>query len=270
MSTQEREKRNSRIAMVTSIGIHAGLLILFLFVAAWRAPDPPLPEYGIELNFGVDTQGSGTVQPEEPVAEQPVPVEEPAEEPVEQPTEPTPVVKDPLPEPVQSNLESPVQTKVEEKTTPKVTEQKPVEKTPVVDPRAVFKPTEEKGQPVSQGDDATKAGDKGSEEGKINAQALYGNAGGGEGGSSLDLDGWNWDQIPRPNVPDNQTGQVVFEIKVNDQGEVVGITKLSSGVSIAAESECRKAIEKLTFSKKPGAAVPPISTGRITFVITAK
>jgi len=23
---------------------------------AWRAPDPPLPEFGIELNFGMDTR----------------------------------------------------------------------------------------------------------------------------------------------------------------------------------------------------------------------
>ena len=61
------------------------LLILFFFLLAWKEPFPPIPEYGIELNFGIDNQGSGTVQQQAPVT--PTPTEEPAEE-VEQ-SEPT-------------------------------------------------------------------------------------------------------------------------------------------------------------------------------------
>ena len=49
-----------------SLGIHGLLLILFLFILAWREPDPPLPEYGIELNFGVSEVGTGDIQPETP------------------------------------------------------------------------------------------------------------------------------------------------------------------------------------------------------------
>ena len=63
------EKRNNRIGIITSLGIHVALFVVLFFMMAWRAPDPPLPEYGIELNFGLDDQGSGDVQPEKPVGD---------------------------------------------------------------------------------------------------------------------------------------------------------------------------------------------------------
>ncbi len=43
--------------------------------------------------------------------------------------------------------------------------------------------------------------------------ALYGKPGGGAGGSSLELSGWIWDEIPSPNVPNNESGRLVFEIQ---------------------------------------------------------
>ena len=64
--TEQQEKKKRRIAAATSIGVHTLLFILFLFAVAWRAPDPPLPEYGIELNFGLDNEASGDIQPEVP------------------------------------------------------------------------------------------------------------------------------------------------------------------------------------------------------------
>src|SRR4051812_18443938 len=64
------EKKNNRIGIITSLGVHAALFLIFFFMMAWRAPDPPLPEFGIELNFGLDTQGTGDIQPESPVGEE--------------------------------------------------------------------------------------------------------------------------------------------------------------------------------------------------------
>ncbi len=290
MSEREEEK-NKRIALVTSIGVHALLLVIFLFAVAWRAPDPPLPEYGIELNFGLDDQGSGDIQPTEPAGSQ-----QPAEDEVEQSQseesqdevnqEPTqesqPAVEPPSEKPVVTKQESPVAVKEEKKT-----ETKPVEK-PKEQPKETVK-TETKpkeatvqqkttstadkttsdnkeGKPVSQGDDANKTGDKGDPKGKIDADALYGKPGGGQGGAGLDLAGWNWDYIPKPNVPNNETGRIVFEIKVDDSGEIISIKTLERSVSLEAENICRKEIEKLTFSKT-GANVPPVSTGKITFII---
>jgi outer membrane biosynthesis protein TonB len=293
MSEREEEK-NKRIALVTSIGVHALLLVIFLFAVAWRAPDPPLPEYGIELNFGLDDQGSGDIQPTEPAGSQ-----QPAEDEVEQSQseesqdevnqEPTqesqPAVEPPSEKPVVTKQESPVAVKEEKKT-----ETKPVEK-PKEQPKETVK-TETKpkeatvqqkttstadkttsdnkeGKPVSQGDDANKTGDKGKPEGSPDPNAMYdGKPGGGQGGDGLDLKGWDWDEIPIPDIPDNEMpGRIVFKIKVNDQGELVEYKKDSGSVSAAAEKACREAIEKLTFSKKPGAIVPKITEGTITFVI---
>ncbi|MEQ9591024.1 MAG: hypothetical protein RLN86_00405, partial [Cyclobacteriaceae bacterium] len=134
MADQE-EKKNRRIGMITSIGVHLALILAFLFIMAWRAPNPPLPEYGIELNFGLDDQGYGEVQPETPAneaesAEEQPPVEEDAEQAEE-------VVEEASPEEVQEQAEQPVskvespvtvtEVKKESKPTPKVQE-KPVEK----------------------------------------------------------------------------------------------------------------------------------------------
>lgn len=289
-----REKKNNRIALLTSIGIHAALFLVFLFIVAWRAPNPPLPEYGIELNFGTVDQGSGDVQPETPAGS-----ENPAEEDVEQVKNDEPQPEDSpaetqesqpekaIEQPVTSKVESPVVTKEEKKPENKPVE-KPVEKKPETKP--VQKPNEDllfkpnpsnteadkntansnEGKPVSQGDDANKSGDKGNPQGSVDAKALYGKQGGGDGGPALDIAGWNWDYIPKPDVPDNEIpGRIVFQIKVNQDGEVIGIDKLESSVSVATEKACREAIEKLTFSKT-GTNVPNVSVGKITFVVRSK
>lgn len=55
--------------MIYSLSIHALVILLFAFLMAWREPNPPLPEYGIELNFGLDDAGSGDTQPLTPAVE---------------------------------------------------------------------------------------------------------------------------------------------------------------------------------------------------------
>jgi outer membrane biosynthesis protein TonB len=254
-----------------------------MFAVAWRAPDPPLPQVGIELNFGLDQQGSGDVQPETPVGEEPkeeITEESQQELPEDEvkPAEPTPQESKPVEQTAVTKQESPLVVKEEKKEEEKPKEkvqEKVVEKTPVKEEvKAAYKPTAEKtetktGQPGSQGDDANKTGDKGNPEGTLDAKALYGKAGGGAGGSSLDLAGWQWDEIPKPNVPNNESGRVVFEIKVDGDGEIISIKTIERSVSLEAENICRKEIEKLTFSKT-GVNVPSLSTGKITFVVRSK
>ncbi len=71
-----QEKKNDRLGMGVSLGIHIALLVLFIFLLAWKEPFPPLPEYGIEVSFGLEDAGSGEVQPTTPVNNTPEPVEE--------------------------------------------------------------------------------------------------------------------------------------------------------------------------------------------------
>ncbi|HEY5689948.1 MAG TPA: hypothetical protein VIS49_00705 [Cyclobacteriaceae bacterium] len=283
--TQKEEKKNQRIGLITSIGVHVAVLILFLLMMAWRAPNPPFPEYGIELNFGLDNQGYGEVQPETPASESEA-TEQPTEEKVddaEQPQEEVAPVeaKEATEQPV-AKTESPVVVKEsnkETKPTPTV-EDKPVEKQPTKVVKKEEKliatyPADGKkddGKTVANnGDNPNTIGDKGSKEGSLDAKALYGNQGGGGGGPALDLAGWDWDEIPRPAIPGNESdGRIEFEIKVDAEGAVIGYRVLQRSLSIEAERACREAIAKLTFSKKPGAVVPDVSVGKITFVVRTR
>src|SRR5690606_1364969 len=155
----------------------------------------------------------------------------------------------------------------------------PVKETPKPpEPKAVYKPNTAKndaansrqGDAASHGDDPGKTGDKGNPQGSVDAKALYGKPGGGAGGTSLDLAGWDWAEIPSPSVPTNEQGGIVrFEIKVNADGEIIAIRTLERGVLPETEKACRQAIERLSFIKK-GDNVPAVSTGTITFVIRAR
>ena len=304
MSEGELEKKNKRTALLYTTIIQIVLVVALFFIVAWRAPDPPLPEYGIVLNFGTDDQGSGDIQPETPVGNKGQQEEEPEESkpkvqeetPKVEEKETKPVESKPVEQQIVSKVESPVVVKEkkedevkpvekpaekpeEKKVEPKV-EKKPVEEKPKVNPDAVYKPkaaqstsdnktTDTKaGTPGSHGDDAGKTGDKGSPEGNLDAKALYGKPGGGAGGSSLELSGWNWDEIPKPNVPNNITGRIVFQIQVDSQGELRDIDIVENSLNPEATRACREAVEKLTFTKT-GTNVPALSKGRITFVVRA-
>jgi len=296
MATQERNK-DKRIGMAVSASIHVLVVLLFFLINAWKAPDPPLPEYGIELNFGIEEAGSGF---EQPVTQPTPPVEEDQGEPEEQIVEEVEEVieEQPEPEPIEETSveelpdsqqeDSPVETKPAEETTPVV---EPVEEEVIEDPKPVSEPTPEppKEEPEvvekkpkindqalmkggsSQGDKDNAAGDAGNPEGNVDSRALYGKQGGGGGGPSLDLSGWRWDYVPNPDDRSQENGRIVFEIKVDDNGEVIGVRTVEKTVSPAIEQLYRREVEKLTFSPTSDNTMPaPISTGKITFIIKSK
>lgn len=284
--TEKEERKNRRIGVITSLGVHAALVVAFLLMMAWRAPNPPLPEYGIELNFGLDSQGYGEEQPDTPPTEAETTEEqqseendtEQVEEAVEEvaPEEITETTEQPV-----SKVESPVAAEETKKEIPKPkVEPKPVEKKPVEAEKkeekllATYKSDgkkEDAAANANHGDNPNTVGDKGNKEGSLDAKALYGKQGGGGGGPALDLAGWDWDDIPRPAIAQNESsGKIEFEIKVDENGEIIGYRVLERSLSIDAEKACRDAISKLTFSKKPGAVVPAVSVGKITFVVRTR
>jgi protein TonB len=292
--SSEKERTDKRIGWVVSVLTHLLIVLLFFLVNAWTAPDPPLPEYGIELNFGMEEAGSGNVQPSlEPsppaVDEQGEPEEEivePEEElvevsdPIEQ--EPESAVED-LPDSQQedsptevqpTNTQEPAELQVEEPEEQSRTEveageqpeeEEAVEEPPQVDTESLYPGA------GSQGNADNETGDAGDPEGSLDSQALYGNQGGGGGGPSLDLAGWRWDQVPNPNDNSKENGRIVFEIKVDDNGEVIGVRTLEKTVSPAVERLYRQEVEKLSFSPTTDNTLPAsISTGKITFIIQSK
>lgn len=290
MAVQEREK-DKRVGWMVSAGVHVLILLLFILINAWTAPDPPLPEYGIELNFGLEEAGSGFEQP----VTQPSPptVEDQGEPEMQEETEPEEIVEEqPVAKPVENSAveelpdsqqdDSPVETKPVEKPV----EVAPVPKEEVKETKPVTKPAEVK--PIeepkveekkvdanalypgssSQGNKEKAVGDAGDPQGKVDARTLYGKQGGGGGGPSLDLAGWRWDYIPKPNDQSKENGRIVFEIKVDDSGNVIGVRTLEKTVSPAVEQLYRREVEKLTFSSTSANTIPaPISTGKITFII---
>lgn len=296
MSEQDREKKNRQIAFISTVGIHAVLFVLMFLLVAYRAPDPPLSDLGagIELNIGFDDEGGGDdpmitpvgdngdqqeeVQDQTQDAQQQEEVKEPVTE--ETKTE-APKEDEKL---ITADDESSVVIKKKDEVKPadkpkeKVEEKKPEVKPEK--PQAVFKPTERKsesdgktggakeGTSGSEGDDAGKTGNKGKPEGTLVKGGQYTGTPGG-GGSSLELSGWAWDQKPNPDVPNNESGRLVFEIKVDENGDIISIKTLERSVSQEAEQICRKEIQKLSFTQT-GTNVPAISTGKITFVVRSK
>ena len=283
--TSLEEKKNKRVGMIVSLTVHTLLLLFFAFLIAWQEPDPPLPEYGIELNFGIDESGTGEVQPETPVkqienkeetkTEEIQPDESPAEEP-----EPEVIDKLAVEEVTEVFEDDESEDVVQEKTETDVVEEKMVKEEPVpAEPEVKAEenevvPENDKGEKnvpdtANQGDKTDKTGDQGDEHGVIDARALYGKPGGG-GGSSLELAGWIWDFKPKPNDTSNEVGRIVFEIKIDEQGEIISIKTLEKTVSPSIEKIYKTEVEKLTFSKTDNLPPAPISTGKITFIIKSK
>ncbi len=291
----DKEKNDKLLGMVVSLGTHALLVLLFFFLLAWKEPFPPHPEYGIELNFGLEEMGSGFEQPvvreqitQEPseTVEQPNELQQPVEQPVDEQVEEESSAKEAVEELPDSRQEdSPVKTK------PDVEAQIPKEKP--ADVQAVKKEanttdTKEKKEETpppqpkieekalypgssSQGANKNKTGDAGSTEGSVDARALYGKSGGGGGGPSLDIAGWMWDFTPKPDDPSDENGRIVFEIKVDSRGEVIAVRTLERTVSPTIELIYRREVERLTFSPtSPNASPPSSTTGRITFIIRSK
>jgi hypothetical protein len=279
MGEREREKRNERTGAIVSVAVHGAAILAMVLIAGWKAPNPPLPEYGIELNFGLADAGTGEVQPEEvPDATEPSEEqvssesEEQAEETAANETEAEPVT-----EAIVSKVESPVVTK-EEKKEPAKPKEAPKE--PVKEEKPVLaeykKPSESAtkdnadGKTVSQGDQKDKIGDQGKPESTLDANALYGKTGGGGGGPSLDLTGWTWDYIPKPDIKSGENGKVVFLIEVDDRGEILKVTTEERSVSPEVEKALLAEVRKLTFSRISDGAVPEVSKGRITFVLRSR
>ena len=278
---EREDNTNKRKGWIASIVFHLALLISFLFALAWRAPNPPEEEFGIELNFGTDEAGYGEVQPLTPVATAET-TEEAAPE-IEEVIETEPVEDIPEPEvavteesvaeeapkeqaPVTQPQPSP--TVVEEK--PKVVEKKPEPKKPApkIDERSLYKKDGSGAKSPSHGDVKGADGDQGDPKGELDNRALYGNAGGGGGGPKLEIAGWNWDRTPDKKDTSNDNGFIIFEFKIDEEGYVTTVRTLKSTVSPQVTNFYKEQLRNTTFSTTSDNARPAQSTtGKVTFVI---
>lgn len=288
--TEEREKKHKMISAAISGGVHLLLLLAFLFVMAWQAPNPPAPEIGIELNFGTDLAGAGEEQPQTPSPTPNPTAEQVAEsqqaqtqpEPVQQPTV-TPEVARPVPveraveKVVTQPTPSPVEQQVEQKPKPQPQQQQtPVEKPKEANKQALFPGEKDREssstaqKSSSQGDQPNKTGDQGDEQGKLDARALYGERGGGNNGPQLSIVGWTWDSKPREADRSDENGLVKIRFSIDDQGYVTSATIEQSTVSLSVAQFYKRQVEALTFSRTAAGVVPQKTSGEITFIIKSR
>lgn len=287
-----QEKKNNRIGMITSLGFHALLFLLFFFLLAWSEPDPPIPEYGIELSF-VSSTSTGKVeneseqqntqesdepeeQAEDPVEEVPEEVEQKAE------TSETSEVQEEVVEEVEETVAEPVEetetVETEDVNSPDVVEtvkEEPKVKTEESTPKKVI--AKEPVKKLDNNTDKNESEEKAEEKPAIDSRAIYTGSKGpknsqsSSGGASLDLSGWLWDFEPEPNDTSDESGKIVFQIIVDNEGEIIGIKTLEKTVSPLVEKIYKDAVMELTFSKTAeNRSVAPTSNGKITFIIQAR
>ena len=262
------QNRNKQIAAIITLAFNIVLVLVLLFVVAWREPDPPIPQYGIQLNFGMDQQGTGTEQPVVPVREN-----------SEQKTESSPKTTKPIEtskEVINETEEvEPVTQKTETVTQPEPSPVKNEPKQPTSRPDPVkevkesTKPSEKEKAPASEGNDVNKQGDKGDPQGVIDSRALYGNKKGVSDGPSLDIAGWEWDQIPRPNDQSQENGKIVFRIIVDEYGYISART-LETTVSPSLVNLYKEALESASLRWTSQKQIPPQSEGKVTFILKAR
>ena len=105
----------------------------------------------------------------------------------------------------------------------------------------------------------------------IDERGLYTPCPDQETGAVLELPGWIWDQAPEPADHTQETGQLIFEISVDDLGEIIAVKTLEKTVGPLAEQIYREALARLTFSKTAeNSSAAAVSKGKVTFLIRAK
>ncbi|WP_299250935.1 hypothetical protein [uncultured Cytophaga sp.] len=259
--THQEEKNKERTGLIVSAGIHALFILLFFFVIVWEQPDPPTPGMpGVEINFGFDNAGSGETNTKDPATTEATVTPEQTE--AAAATDPADVTKSDL-----ASEHTIPDTKPKEQTPVKVTE-------PKTNNTSDTKPTDqkvtEKSNPSGDGK-SNKTGNQGAEEGKIDSHGLYpgdGGKGDGTGGSgAVSMAGWHLDADPKVDNVNKEAGKVVFSIKIDDRGSIIGINVIETQVGEALIQRCKEEIKRMEFEKnRDNSTSAPFSTGTVTFV----
>ena len=221
-----------------SAGLTAIFAVMFLalfFILGLTYYDPPV-SYGMEVNFGTSTKGSGNEQPQKLVESKSAVVAkntvektqvnstQPPSKPIkvgDVATEKESIVTLPEKETVIKEIQP------ETKTPEKVTEATPLKKVSKVSEATknmvsnLLKNKTQQGEVVEgEGDDVI-AGDKGKQTGDLYSSSYYNTAGLGGKGKGYGLNGRNLQSNGKVIQECNQEGTVVVRITVNNQGKVV-------------------------------------------------
>ena len=244
-----KEKRDKGIAAAGTIVVHA-LIVLVLFLMAFKTPLPLPGEEGVEVDLGMMNQGMGNIQPEKPAIPQ-----------TAQPEQQQNKSKEDIV--TQNDEEAPAITK------PKVTkpkqETKPVEEPkPTVNNRAMYRGNN---NPQSGGSEGItgQPGDQGNPNGLAGVRQYEGNGGQGNG-AGYDLGGRGAKSLHRPNDDFPEEGIVVVDIWVNRNGQVVRAEVAKKGTTVINQTMREKAKQAaMRSSFVPDSSAPEEQHGTITY-----
>ena len=288
LASKENDYRN--YGLIGTVVYHGALLAIFLLMV-FKGPHPPLEGgSGIEMNYGViGEEGFGDVQTTAPANDSPNKEDSrPAAEAPEQVPQQQVVAQkavEATPDRVVTGVEE-TGVNVKEDEQPKKAEEKKEEVKAVEKPKSLYpgKSTAQTGANGkagssneatgnNNGDRPGKVGDQGNPEGTLDAKALYGKPGkGGPGnGGSLNMPGWAFDRPPKPNDNSNESGRIVFDIKVDEDGSITRCEVRESNVSPALTKLYRDAVFKSTLSPTNASGVASTgASGTVTFIISAR
>ena len=247
------EKKDKGIAAVGTIIVHA-LIMLVLFLMAFRTPLPLPGEEGVEVDLGMMDQGMGNIQPEKPA----IPM---ASQPEQQPSQSKEEIV------TQNDEEAPALEKP--KTTKPKQETKPVEKPKqTANPRAMYQGSN---NPQSGGSEGItgQPGDQGKPNGLAGVRQYDGNGGHGNG-TGYDLGGRGAKSLHRPNDDFNEEGIIVVDIWVDRAGKVTRAEIKQKGTTLINSDMRQKAVQaakRSTFAADPDAPEEQHGTITYTFVI---
>ena len=256
-----KEKKDRTIAAVGTILVHA-LVLLALFLMAFRTPLPLPGEEGVEVDLGLYNQGMGKIQPDKPAVPEhsnpPKPHEDQSskskDDIVTQDTEEAPSIK----------TEKKKDQNEESDTKPKDQPDQPQETTqPAVNPKALFKGTDKSQDGGSEGITG-QPGDQGNPNGLAGVKQYDGQGGKGNG-PGYDLGGRGAKSLQRPPKDFPEEGHIVVEIWVDREGNVIR-TGIGKGTDITNTEMRNTALDAARRSKfVPDPNAPDEQKGTITY-----
>ncbi|CAL1517595.1 hypothetical protein [Chitinophaga sp. MM2321] len=293
---EEKNGKKNIKAFGVTIGVHALLLVAFLF-AGFSAP-PPLPDQdlGMEVNLGTSDEGMGDVQPLNPnppsaAAPTPVPAEsntatakdnsEQQDIATQDDEEAPEIIRKPE-KPVEKPKEFPKKLDPKPTTKPvkKPADNPPTPAPPAPKPKAVYAGGTNTGANSGNGANGSnnstgegntgKPGDRGQINGDPNAKGYTGGGLGG-GRSDFHLNGRNLISRPQVTFDGTESGYVAINIKVNQQGDVISATFSMKGSTLSKAQLidiARKAATQLKYNAN--AEAPEEQFGTIRFFFKAQ
>jgi periplasmic protein TonB len=165
--------------------------------------------------------------------------------------------------------------------TPAPPRAEPAKKVETVDPSAIYKKssgasgsngTNGRAEGVggnNDGDNRSGVGDKGNPEGNINAKEFYGKPGGASSGVALNVSGWAFGSNKLDKDESDESGKIIFQIRVDSDGSIVSARPLQTTVSPDVVEFYKRQV--LRFKLRPKGSVTPsdLSVGTLTVSISA-